>query len=119
MSKKTMKKVIVAVITILMVVTVLTQITYAITIPQANTTSTPDEINTVAGRIIGALQTVGIAAAVIIAAVLGIKYMMGSAEEKAGYQKSFIPYIVGIAVLFLAPQLVRIIYELVTGSTIK
>ena len=43
--------------------------------------------------------------------VLGIKYMMGSAEEKAEYKKTFIPYIVGALLLFAASALVGVLYN--------
>lgn len=64
------------------------------------------------GRILGIIQTIGVVLAVVILAILGIKYMMGSAEEKADYKKSFIPYIVGAAVVALAPQIAGFIFQL-------
>lgn len=45
--------------------------------------------------IMGLVQGVGIGVAVIILVVIGIRYMMGSAEEKAEYKKTMIPYVVG------------------------
>ena len=38
--------------------------------------------------------------AVVLVAFLGIKYMLGSAEEKAEYKKDMIPYLVGAFLLF-------------------
>ncbi len=38
-------------------------------------------------QILGIVQLVGSIAAVVVLVVLGIKYMMGSAEEKAEYKK--------------------------------
>ena len=49
----------------------------------------------------------------IILVVLGIKYMMGSAEEKAEYKKTMIPYVVGAILIFLAPMIANMIYTLV------
>ena len=34
--------------------------------------------------------------------VIGIKYMMGSAEEKAEYKKTMLPYLIGAIILFAA-----------------
>ena len=51
-------------------------------------------ITTIGNSVIVVLRTVGIVASVIILMVLGIKYMMGSAEEKAEYKKNFITFIV-------------------------
>lgn len=65
-------------------------------------------------RIINVLQIVGSVLAVVILAVLGIKYMMGSAEEKADYKKSMMPYVVGAICIFLAPTLASAVYNLVS-----
>ena len=74
---------------------------------------TGNEIQSVGGRILGVLQTVGVVLAVIILVVLGIKYMMGSAEEKAEYKKTMIPYLVGAVFIFAAPILANIVYNFV------
>ena len=37
--------------------------------------------------------------------VLGVRYMMGSAEEKAEYKKVMIPYLIGAVLLFAAVNL--------------
>ena len=39
---------------------------------------------------------------VVLIAVLGVKYMMGSTEEKAEYKKSLLPYIIGAVLVFAA-----------------
>ena len=66
-------------------------------------------------NIVGLVQTVGVVVAVIILLVLGIKYMMGSAEEKADYKKSMIPYIVGAILIFASTTIVNIVYNLAIG----
>ena len=73
------------------------------------------DIQKVGQSIVGILQTVGIVLSVIILIVLGIKYMMGSAEEKADYKKSMIPYIVGAVLIFAASVLANVIYNFVTN----
>lgn len=62
--------------------------------------------------IVATVQTVGVIVAVVILLVLGIKYMMGSAEEKADYKKSMIPYIVGAILIFASTTIVNIVYNL-------
>lgn len=73
------------------------------------------------GKIIGVVRTVGVLVAVVILLILGIKYMMGSAEEKADYKKSMIPYIVGAVLVFAASTIAGIVYDMAialnTGST--
>lgn len=69
------------------------------------------------GRILGFVQVVGSAAAVIMIVVLGIKYMVGSVEEKAEYKKTMVPYAVGAICIFAASNIAKFIYDAVTSST--
>ena len=66
------------------------------------------------GNIIGFLQWAGAIAGVLIITIFGIKYMMGSLEEKAEYKKTMIPFIVGAVVLFAAPQIAKLIFSILT-----
>ena len=75
------------------------------------------EITSVGNSIIGILQVVGIVLSVIVLIVLGIKYMMGSAEEKAEYKKTMMPYIVGAALIFAASAFAQVIYQFFNGIT--
>ena len=68
-------------------------------------------ISTIGNNIVKILQTVGVVLSVIILIVLGIKYMMGSAEEKAEYKKSMMPYVIGAALIFAASALAQVIYN--------
>ena len=68
-------------------------------------------------QILGIVQLVGSIAAVVVLVVLGIKYMMGSAEEKAEYKKTKIPYINGAVLIFAASNVAGMIYD--WASTIK
>ena len=70
-----------------------------------------EKVKTVGNQIVGIIQTVGVIASVIILMILGIKYMMGSAEEKAEYKKTMIPYIIGAVILFAASFLATSIYN--------
>ena len=45
--------------------------------------------------------------------------MMGSAEEKAEYKKTMMPYIVGAALIFAASALAQVIYQFFTGVTVS
>ena len=74
----------------------------------SNNVST-DKITETGGGIMGILQVVGMVIAVIILIVIGIKYMMGSAQEKAEYKKTFIPYIVGAILIFAASALAGVV----------
>lgn len=76
------------------------------------------EIQTVGQNIVGILQTFGIVLSVVVLIIIGIKYMMGSAEEKAEYKKTMIPYIAGAAVIFMASILAQVIYKFFTGISL-
>ena len=66
-------------------------------------------------KIIGAIQAIGTITSVVILVILGIKYMLGSAEERAEYKKSMIPYLIGAILLFATPKIVGAIYTVLNG----
>lgn len=68
-------------------------------------------------KVMGLVQGVGIGVAVIILVVLGIKYMVGSSEERAEYKKTFIPYIVGAVLVGGAATIANAIYTFGNGMT--
>ena len=74
-----------------------------------------NKITGVGSSIVGILQTIGIVLSIIILIVLGLKYMMGSAEEKAEYKKTMIPYVVGAILIFAASALAGVIVNFAQG----
>ncbi len=117
MSTKTMK-ILTFIATILLVISLGTSTIFALTPSQVQPTyPETNDIQTLGGKILGILQTVGIVLSVIILVILGIKYMMmGSAEEKAEYKKTMIPYLVGAVLIFLAPTIANTVYTLIKGN---
>ena len=78
---------------------------------QIDTDSTgTGNIKTVGGKIVGIVRVAGTMVAVGMLVILGIKYMMGSAEERAEYKKTLFPYFVGAVLIFAASSLTQIIY---------
>lgn len=65
-----------------------------------------------AGQIMGMIRNVSIVASVIIIMVLGVKFMLGSVEEKAEYKKSFMPLIVGIVLVVSATTIAAFIFNM-------
>lgn len=115
MSTKTMK-ILTFIATILLVISLGTSTIFALTPSQVQPTDPgTNDIQTLGGKILGILQTVGIVLSVIILVILGIKYMMGSAEEKAEYKKTMIPYLVGAVLIFAGTTIVNVVYQVVTG----
>lgn len=72
----------------------------------------PTEVVNLGKTIVTIMQTVGVVVAVVVLLVLGIKYMIGSAEEKAEYKKTMIPYIVGAILIFASTTIVNVVYNL-------
>ena len=70
------------------------------------------KLTELAGKIIGLIQIASAVAAVVLVAVFGFKFIMGSASEKADYQKSFIPLIVGVVVVFSATSIAKLLFSL-------
>lgn len=75
------------------------------------------EVQEKAGIILGYINTIGVVVSVITLIIIGIKYMLGSIEEKAEYKKTMMYYIIGAALLFAATTIPNILYNLTTGIT--
>ena len=117
MNKKTIKIVSIVLVALIVMLSISSSV-FALNANQltgdgANLGSSETTVQNVANNIIGAMRLVGTAAAVIILMVLGFKYLMGSAEDKADYKKSMIPYIVGAVCIFLAPWIASAVLEMV------
>lgn len=81
-------------------------------IDYGNSTET-DKLTSQAGKIMGLIRNISVIAAVIIIMVLGVKYMLGSLEEKADYKKSFMPLIIGIILVVAATSIASFIFGIV------
>lgn len=79
---------------------------------EADYTTDNSGLTTKAGKIMGMIRNIAAIAAVIIIMILGLKYMLGSVEEKADYKKSYIPLIVGIVVVLAATQIATFIFTM-------
>ena len=64
---------------------------------------------------LGLIQVASAVLAVVLIAVFGFKFIMGSANEKADYQKSFIPLIVGVVVVFAATSIAKLLFSTFTN----
>ena len=79
------------------------------------TQSGTEDLEEVGGRIMGIIQVVGIIVSVVTLMILGIKYMMGSPEEKAADKKTMMPYVIGAVFLFAAVTIANAIFNFATG----
>lgn len=64
------------------------------------TTISEDEIRKNASDIFNVLLAIGVVLTVIIGGILGIKFMVASAEDKAKIKEALIPYILGCVVIY-------------------
>ena len=115
MSKKTLK--IVGVIAIIISIVMLASTCFALEPKDINGNANINTgiIQNAGNQIATIIRTVGIVASVIILMILGIKYMMGSAEEKAEYKKTMIPYVVGAILLFAATTIANAVFNFPSG----
>ena len=70
------------------------------------------ELTKAGNSIVKVIFTVGVVVSVVMLIVLGIKYMLGSVDEKAEYKRSLLPYIIGAALMFAASTIAQIIYDI-------
>lgn len=73
-------------------------------------------ITSKASPIYNTIVVVGIVVSVITLMIIGIKYMVGSVEQKAEYKKTMIPYIIGIVLLLSVSTILGIVNGLVTDA---
>ena len=110
---KIMSVLLIAVMLISVSSTVLAAVTGAVTPGDVTGTDVSgiEGVTNVGNQLVTILTTIGIIASVIVLIVLGIKYMMGSAEEKAEYKKTMMPYVIGAALVFAASAIANILYN--------
>lgn len=70
-------------------------------------------IKTVGNKTITVISVLGSIISVVALIALGIKYMLGSVEEKAEYKKSFLPYVIGATFVFAASAITGMIYSII------
>ena len=75
-----------------------------------------DEIVDLGRKVVGVIQVSGAIISIAIMALLGIKYITSSLEEKADVKKAMIPYIVGAILLFSTTTIVNLVYNVITGK---
>ena len=66
-------------------------------------------IETVGSKVLTTISNVGIVLSVVMLAIIGVKYMMGSADERAEYKKTLLPYIIGAFLIFGASTVAKIV----------
>ena len=75
-----------------------------------------DRVLEIGNDVVGVIQLVGSFISVGVLVVLGIKYMMGSVEERAEYKKAMLPYFIGAIMLFAITNILSIVMSIVQGG---
>ena len=109
-SKKVLK--IVAVILLVMLAFTIIQPVFAADINP--TTIKVDGIQTVGNKVATVIRNFAIVIGVIMLMVIGVKYMLGSAEEKADYKKSLMPLVIGIFIVMFAATIVSFVLSAIS-----
>ena len=65
-----------------------------------------------AEKILGFIQVIGTVVSVVGLMAIGIKYMLGSVEEKSEYKQTMIPYVIGAILVFSGSTIPQIIYQI-------
>ncbi len=71
----------------------------------------PTKFTEKAQRIVGVVQTIGVVVSVVVLIGIGIKYMLGSVEERADYKRTLLPYVIGAVLVFSISTLPQLIYD--------
>lgn len=77
-----------------------------------SSTSFNNKVNLIASTV----RTIGIIISVITLSIIGIKFMLGSVEEKAQYKQTMIPWLIGAILVFAMTNVPMIIYNLTQGT---
>ena len=121
MSKKTMVRIMSIALMVAMIAMCLSNVVFAgsAEIPSGDPNGpTAKTFGTILNTILGIVQVIGVAIAVIMLIVLAIKYISAAPGDKAEIKKHAVVYIVGAVVLFAASGLLQIIKSFAT-NTIK
>lgn len=71
----------------------------------------PAKITEIAGVIIRFLRNASIMITVLVIVIIGVRFMIGSVEEKAEYKKTSINIIIGVVFITLVTSIVDVIFS--------
>lgn len=96
-------------------ITIVAHITYAVSDPDEYKPNDPTgytEFFSRSGTILGVVRSIGAVVSVVGIAILGIRYMLGSVDQKANYKETMLPFIIGIAILVGITGIVSLVQEI-------
>lgn len=66
-----------------------------------------------AGIVLGVIRNVSVVVSVLALMIIGVRYILGSVEEKANYKETMVPYVIGAVMAVAGTSLVSFIYNAV------
>lgn len=72
------------------------------------------KLENVGNKIIGFIRMLASIVSVLVLIILGIKYTMGSVEEKAAYKNTMLPYLIGAILIFGITNILAIVEKITT-----
>ncbi len=111
---KAIQKIVIILTIIVMILIVFSSSIYAFEVGDfSGTPINNKELDNAGNKIITVISTIGSVVSVIVLVVIGIKYMIGSVEEKAEYKRTLMPYVIGAGLVFAASAIAGAIYNMV------
>ena len=117
MSIKRMSKIVVALVIIATILSTVSMV-FGVDIPTPKNPTNAGLRGTVS-NIMGIIQFICYAAAVILIVLLGIKFMTASPDAKAEIKKSAVIYVVGAALVFAAGVIITLIQNVVNSTIVQ
>lgn len=74
-------------------------------------TDTGDTFTGMIKKIVSTVKFIGMIISVVTLSVIGIKFMVGSVEEKAQYKQTLLPWFIGAILLFAITLIPDILYD--------
>lgn len=71
-----------------------------------------DKLNNIGMGVLQVLAIIGSGLSIIFLICLGIKYMLGSVEERAEYKKTLVPYVIGALFVFGASSIASLLFNM-------
>lgn len=70
-----------------------------------------DVINDLAGEFVAILRNISVITSVIFVMILGVRYILGSVEERADYKKTMIPIAIGMGFITLILTIITFLHN--------
>ena len=110
-NKKIIKYVCVTFIIVLVVILITNSAAYAKINTEIGNITEDKQFKDLGNGVLGMVQTIGIFAAVAGLMIIGIKYMLSSAEEKSQQKEVLIYYLIGSIMVISIVEVVNLIYN--------